>query len=230
MDVVYEDNHLIIVNKAASEIVQADRTGDTTLADAVKEYLREKYHKPGNVFVGVAHRLDRPVSGLVVMAKTGKALARLNGMFREGKVRKMYWTVVRNRPPRDEDVLVNYLTRNAERNKSYATDRERPGSKRAVLHYRLRARSDNYFLLEVDLMTGRHHQIRCQLARMGCPIKGDVKYGYPRPNPDGGICLHARRISFVHPVTKRTVDVEADAPQWAEMFRDTGRRQEGLDR
>lgn len=218
MDVVYEDNHLIIVNKAAAEIVQGDRTGDATLADAVKEYLREKYHKPGNVFVGVAHRLDRPVSGLVVMAKTGKALARLNAMFREGQVRKTYWAVVRNRPPREEDVLVNYLTRNAERNKSYAADRERPGSKRAVLHYRLKARSDNYYLLEVDLMTGRHHQIRCQLAKMGCPIKGDVKYGYPRPNPDGGICLHARRVSFVHPVTKQTVEVVADAPQWAGMF------------
>lgn len=212
MTVLYEDNHLIIVNKTASEIVQGDKTGDTPLADMVKQYLKEKYAKPGNVFVGVTHRLDRPVSGLVVFAKTSKALARLNDMFRNSEVKKTYWAVVKNRPPHDEDELVHYLVRNEKQNKSYASDAERPGSKRAVLHYRLIGASQNYFLLEVDLKTGRHHQIRCQLAKIGCPIKGDLKYGFPRSNPDGSICLHARRIRFVHPVSKNPIDVVAPLP------------------
>lgn len=212
MTVVYEDNHIIIVNKTASEIVQGDKTGDVPLSETVKQYLKEKYAKPGNVFIGVTHRLDRPVSGLVVFAKTSKALERLNAMFRNSEVKKTYWAIVKNRPPQEEGELVHYLVRNEQQNKSYAYDHERPGSKRAVLHYRLIAASQNYYLLEVDLQTGRHHQIRCQLAKMGCPIKGDLKYGFPRSNPDGSICLHARSVRFVHPVSKETVEVEAPLP------------------
>lgn len=212
MTVVYEDNHIIIVNKTASEIVQGDKTGDTPLSETVKQYLKEKYQKPGNVFIGVTHRLDRPVSGLVVFAKTSKALSRLNEMFKNGEVKKTYWAVVKNRPPEEEGELVNYLIRNEKQNKSYAYDTEKPGSKKAILHYRLIGHSQNYHLLEVDLKTGRHHQIRCQLAKMGCPIKGDLKYGSPRSNPDGSICLHARSVRFVHPVSKEVIAVEAPVP------------------
>ena len=177
MTVVYEDNHIIVVNKTASEIVQADKTGDTPLSETVKQYLKEKYQKPGNVFLGVTHRLDRPVSGLVIFAKTSKALTRLNEMFRAGEVKKTYWAVVKNAPKESEGELVHFLVRNEKQNKSYAYDKEVPNSKKAVLDYRLIGRSENYYLLEVDLKTGRHHQIRCQLAKMGCPIKGDLKYG-----------------------------------------------------
>lgn len=212
MTVVYEDNHIIIVNKTASEIVQGDKTGDVPLSETVKQYLKEKYHKPGNVFIGVTHRLDRPVSGLVVFAKTSKALSRLNEMFKNSEVKKTYWAIVKQTPTETEGELVNYLVRNEKQNKSYAYDTEKPGSKKAILHYRLIARSDNYCLLEVDLKTGRHHQIRCQLAKMGCPIKGDLKYGFPRSNPDGSICLHARRVRFVHPVSKELIDVVAPVP------------------
>mgnify|MGYP003188150146 FL=1 len=212
MTVVYEDNHIIIVNKTASEIVQGDKTGDVPLSETVKQYLKEKYHKPGNVFIGVTHRLDRPVSGLVVFAKTSKALSRLNEMFKNSEVKKTYWAIVKQTPAETEGELVNYLLRNEKQNKSYAYDTEKPGSKKAILHYRLIARSDNYCLLEVDLKTGRHHQIRCQLAKMGCPIKGDLKYGFPRSNPDGSICLHARRVRFVHPVSKELIDVVAPVP------------------
>ena len=212
MTVVYEDNHIIIVNKTASEIVQGDKTGDTPLSETVKQYLKEKYSKPGNVFIGVAHRLDRPVSGLVVFAKTSKALSRLNEMFKNSEVKKTYWAVVKNLPREEEGELVNYLVRNEKQNKSYAYDKEVPGSKKAILHYRLIGRSQNYYLLEIDLKTGRHHQIRCQLAKMGCPIKGDLKYGSPRSNPDGSICLHARDIRFVHPVSKEPIEVEAPVP------------------
>lgn len=212
MTVVYEDNHIIIVNKTASEIVQGDKTGDVPLSETVKQYLKEKYHKPGNVFIGVTHRLDRPVSGLVVFAKTSKALSRLNEMFKNSEVKKTYWAIVKQTPAETEGELVNYLVRNEKQNKSYAYDTEKPGSKKAILHYRLIARSDNYSLLEVDLKTGRHHQIRCQLAKMGCPIKGDLKYGFPRSNPDGNICLHARRVRFVHPVSKELIDVVAPVP------------------
>lgn len=212
MTVVYEDNHLIIVNKTASEIVQGDKTGDTPLSETVKQYIKEKYAKPGNVFLGVVHRLDRPVSGLVVFAKTSKALARLNEMFRNSEVKKTYWAMVKQRPPQDEGELVNYLVRNEKQNKSYAYDKEVKNSKKAVLHYRLIGHSQNYFLLEVDLKTGRHHQIRCQLAKMGCPIKGDLKYGFARSNPDGSICLHAHRVKFVHPVSKELIDVTAPLP------------------
>lgn len=212
MTVIYEDNHIIIVNKTASEIVQGDKTGDVPLSETVKQYLKEKYHKPGNVFIGVTHRLDRPVSGLVVFAKTSKALSRLNEMFKNSEVKKTYWAIVKQTPAETEGELVNYLVRNEKQNKSYAYDTEKPGSKKAILHYRLIARSDNYSLLEVDLKTGRHHQIRCQLAKMGCPIKGDLKYGFPRSNPDGSICLHARRVRFVHPVSKELIDVVAPVP------------------
>lgn len=212
MTVVYEDNHIIIVNKTASEIVQGDKTGDTPLSETVKQYLKEKYQKPGNVFIGVTHRLDRPVSGLVIFAKTSKALSRLNEMFKNSEVKKTYWAVVKNRPPKEEGELVNYLIRNEKQNKSYAYDTEKPGSKKAVLRYRLIGHSQNYHLLEVDLKTGRHHQIRCQLAKMGCSIKGDLKYGSPRSNPDGSICLHARSVRFVHPVSKEVIAVEAPVP------------------
>ena len=212
MTVVYEDNHIIIVNKTASEIVQGDKTGDVPLSETVKQYLKEKYQKPGNVFIGVTHRLDRPVSGLVVFAKTSKALSRLNEMFKNSEVKKTYWAIVKQTPAETEGELVNYLVRNEKQNKSYAYDTEKPGSKKAILHYRLIARSDNYSLLEVDLKTGRHHQICCQLAKMGCPIKGDLKYGFPRSNPDASICLHARRVCFVHPVSKELIDVVAPVP------------------
>lgn len=212
MTVIYEDNHIIVVNKTASEIVQGDKTGDTPLSETVKQYLKDKYQKPGNVFIGVTHRLDRPVSGLVIFAKTSKALSRLNEMFKNSEVKKTYWAIVKDCPPETEGTLVHYLVRNEKQNKSYAYDREKPGAKKAVLHYKLIGHSDNYYLLEVDLQTGRHHQIRCQLAKMGCPIKGDLKYGFPRSNPDGSICLHARRVSFVHPVSKMPIDLEAPLP------------------
>ena len=213
MDVVYEDNHLIIVNKSSSEIVQGDKTGDKPLAEMVKEYIKQKYHKPGNVFLGVVHRLDRPVSGLVVFARTSKALARLNEMFRTKEVHKTYWAIVGNCPPTEEGELVHWLVRNEKQNKSYAYDKEKPEAKKAILDYKLIGRSERYFLLEVDLKPGRHHQIRCQLAKMGCPIKGDLKYGSPRSNPDGSICLHARRVRFVHPVSKQEIDVTAPVPE-----------------
>ena len=213
MTVIYEDNHIIVVNKTASEIVQGDKTGDTPLSETVKLYLKEKYAKAGNVFIGVTHRLDRPVSGLVVFAKTSKALPRLNEMFKNGEVKKTYWAIVKNAPKEPEGELVHYLVRNERQNKRYASDREVPNSKKAILNYRLIGRSQNYFLLEVDLKTGRHHQIRCQLAKIGCPIKGDLKYGFPRSNPDGSICLHARHVSFIHPVSKKLIELDAPVPE-----------------
>lgn len=212
MTVLYEDNHIIIVNKSSSEIVQGDKTGDKPLVEIVKEYIKEKYHKPGNVFLGVVHRLDRPVSGVVVFARTGKALARLNEMFRTKDVHKTYWAIVANQPPVPEGELTHWLVRKEQQNKSFAYDKEVPQSKKAILDYHVIAKSDRYFLLEVDLKTGRHHQIRCQLAKIGCPIKGDLKYGAPRSNPDGSISLHARRIRFVHPVSKKEICVEAPVP------------------
>lgn len=213
MTVVYEDNHIVVVNKTSSEIVQGDKTGDTPLSEMVKQYLKEKYNKPGNVFIGVTHRLDRPVSGLVVFAKTSKALPRLNEMFRNGEVKKTYWAIVKECPKETEGELLHYLVRNEKQNKSYAYDKEVKNSKKAVLHYKLIGHSQNYYLLEVDLKTGRHHQIRCQLAKMGCPIKGDLKYGSPRSNPDGSICLHARTVQFVHPVSKEMIRLTAPVPE-----------------
>lgn len=213
MTVLYEDNHIIIVNKTVSEIVQGDKTGDKPLSEIVKEYLKEKYNKPGNVFIGVTHRLDRPTSGIVVFAKTSKALPRLNDMFKNKEVSKTYWAIVKNTPKQSEGTLKHYLVRNEKQNKSYAYDTEKPNSKLAILHYKTIARSDNYNLLEIDLETGRHHQIRCQLAKIGCPIKGDLKYGAERSNPDGGISLHARKVSFIHPVSKELIEVTAPVPE-----------------
>jgi len=218
MEVIYEDNHLIAVNKNCHELVQGDKTGDTSLADLLKTWLKEKYAKPGNVFVGVTHRLDRPVTGVVVFAKTSKALARMNELFRTGEIKKTYWAIVRNRPPEVEQELTHWLIRNEKQNKSYVcTPSQKRDARKAVLHYRLLAQSENYYLLEIDLQTGRHHQIRCQLAAIGCPIRGDLKYGAGRSNPDGGISLHARRVSFVHPVSKRPINIVApvpDEPLW----------------
>lgn len=220
MQVIYEDNHIIIVSKRSGEIVQGDKTGDRTLADDVKQYVKEKYAKPGNVFLGVVHRLDRPVWGLVVFAKTSKALSRLNDMFRTGDVHKTYWAITQNCPAEPEAVLTDWISRNEKQNKSYVYDHEVPGSKKAMLHYKVIGRSDNYTLVEVNLMTGRHHQIRCQLANIGCPIKGDLKYGARRSNPDGSISLLARKIEFVHPVSKEKIYAEAPLPDdrlWREM-------------
>ena len=213
MKVIYEDNHIIAVNKTCSEIVQGDKTGDKPLSEIVKQWLKEKYDKPGNVFIGVTHRLDRPVSGLVLFAKTSKALPRLNDMFRTGDIKKTYWAIVKKQPPAEEGELVHFLVRNEKQNKSYAYDTEKPDSKKAILNYKVINRSDNYFLLEVDLKTGRHHQIRCQLAKMGCPIKGDLKYGYERSNKDGGISLHARKVNFIHPVSKEPIGIIAPVPE-----------------
>ena len=220
MNVVYEDNHIIIVSKRSGEIVQGDKTGDRTLADDVKAYIKEEYAKPGNVFLGVTHRLDRPVWGLVVFAKTSKALSRLNDMFRNGDVHKTYWAVCQNAPAEQEATLTHWLTRNERQNKSYAYDREVPGSKKAVLHYKVIGRSERYTLVEIQLMTGRHHQIRCQLAKIGCPIKGDLKYGARRSNPDGSISLLARKVEFTHPVSKEKICVESPVPDdklWKEI-------------
>lgn len=213
MEVVYEDNHIIIVNKRPGEIVQGDKTGDEPLSETVKRYLKEKYQKPGNVFCGVVHRLDRPVWGLVVFAKTSKALTRLNEMFRDGKVRKTYWAVTRNRPPKQSDRLVHYITTTERNNKSYASLKPKNGAKEAVLSYSLIGASDRYNLLEVNLETGRKHQIRVQLAAVGCPIKGDLKYGDKRSNPDGSISLQAHRIEFEHPVSHEHIDVTAPVPE-----------------
>ena len=213
MNVLYEDNHIIIINKAAGEIVQGDKTGDKPLSDIVKEYLKEKYNKPGNVFCGVTHRLDRPTSGVVVFAKTSKALSRLNEMFRNDSVDKIYWAIVKNRPPKTEDKLIHYLIKNEKNNKSTAYDIEKPNAKKAVMHYRLISTSQNYSLLEVNLETGRHHQIRCQLAKIGSPVKGDLKYGADRSNSDGSISLHARGISFIHPVSKLKIEITAPVPE-----------------
>lgn len=212
MTVLYEDNHIIIVNKTNSEIVQGDKTGDKPLSEIVKEWLKAKYNKPGNVFCGVTHRLDRPVSGIVIFAKTSKALSRLNEMFKNKEIKKIYWAITKNAPLVSSGTLTHYLVRNEKQNKSYAYDTEKPNSKKAILHYRLITRSDKYNLLEIDLETGRHHQIRCQLAKMGCPIKGDLKYGADRSNADGGISLHARKVSFIHPVSKNQVEVIAPVP------------------
>ena len=214
MNVLYEDNHIIVVNKQSGEIVQGDKTGDTPLSDIVKTYLKEKYNKPGNVFLGVVHRLDRPVSGVVLFAKTSKALPRLNKLFAEHeKVKKTYWAIVGNKPPQESGTLTHWLTRNEKTNTAKAYDREVPNSKKAILDYRLIAASQRYFLLEIQLHTGRHHQIRCQLAKIGFPIKGDLKYGAPRSNPDGSICLHARHLELEHPVTHEILSITAPVPQ-----------------
>ena len=213
MDIIYEDNHLIAVNKNCHEIVQGDKTGDVPLSDTLKAWVKEKYAKPGNVFIGVAHRLDRPVTGVVLFAKTSKSLSRLNELFRLGKVKKTYWAIIKNPPPEPEGELIHWIVRNEKQNKSVAFDTEKETAKQAILHYRLLSKSERYCLLEIDLKTGRHHQIRCQLAKIGCPVKGDLKYGAERSNPDGGISLHARKLSFIHPVSQQPVDIIAPVPE-----------------
>ena len=212
LEVLYEDNHLVIVNKKSGDISQGDKTGDTPLSDIVKSYIKKKYNKPGNVFLGVVHRLDRPTTGTIIFARTSKALERLNKMLREKKIHKTYWAVVKNKPENDHDTLINYLKKNPKNNKSTAYKHEVAGSKRAVLHYKRIKSLDNYHLLEVDLETGRHHQIRCQLSAIGSPIKGDLKYGFDRSNKDGSIHLHARKIAFIHPVSKEQIIVFAPTP------------------
>ena len=249
MKVIYEDNHIIIVSKESGEIVQGDKTGDKPLSETVKEYIKEKYQKPGEVFLGVVHRLDRPVAGLVVFARTSKALARLNRMFAEGEVHKTYWAIVGSEKSRvkseefaaaipsangtpegnsslftlHSSLLTHWLVRNEKQNKSYAYDREVPHSKKAELKYRVIGQGDRYQLLEVELLTGRHHQIRCQLAKIGLPIKGDLKYGAPRSNPDGSISLLSRRMEFIHPVSKLPIVAEAPVPAdnlWQALVRE----------
>ena len=212
MDILYEDNHLIIVNKRCGEIVQVDKTGDISLEQTVKEYLKKKYNKPGDVFLGVAHRVDRPVSGIVLFARTSKALVRLNQMFQDKVIRKTYWAIVKDCPPKESDTLVHYLRRDSQKNRSFCYTEEKPDTKKAILHYKHLYSSDRYHLLEIDLETGRHHQIRSQLAAIGCPIRGDLKYGYPRSNPDGGISLHARQICFNHPVKDEKFNLLAPTP------------------
>lgn len=213
MTVLYEDNHLIAVNKSSSEIVQGDKTGDEPLSETIKKYIKEKYNKPGDVYLGVTHRLDRPVSGVVLFARTSKALTRLNEMFKTQQVKKTYWAIVKNKPANPEGRLEHYLVRNEKQNKSYAHDKMVPNAKKAALKYKLIGQSDTFYLLEIELETGRHHQIRCQLAKMGCPIKGDLKYGFPRSNPNGGISLHARSVEFIHPVSKEQVSITAPVPE-----------------
>lgn len=213
MEILYEDNHIIIVNKAPGEIVQGDKTGDKPLVEMLKDFVRERDHKPGNVFMGVVHRLDRPVSGVVVFAKTSKALSRLNAMFASGDVHKTYWAITRNKPAEPEALLTHWIRSVERNNKSYASETPVKDAKEARLAYRLIASSERYHLLEVRLMTGRKHQIRVQLSSIGCPVKGDLKYGDKRSNPDGSISLHARRISFVHPVSGKEIDVTAPVPQ-----------------
>ncbi|MBO0593032.1 RNA pseudouridine synthase [Cellulophaga sp. E16_2] len=213
--VIYEDNHLIAINKRPGDIVQGDKTGDAPLSDVVKEYIKIKYNKPGNVYLGVAHRLDRPTSGIVVFAKTSKALPRLNKLFAEKEAKKTYWAVVKNQPPKQNDLLTHWLKRNTKQNKSYANTKEVPESKKAILSYTIAKKLDNYFLLEIDLHTGRHHQIRAQLTAVGCVIKGDLKYGADRSNKDGSIHLHARKLSFIHPVKKEAITIIAEPPNEA---------------
>ena len=212
LQVLHEDNHIIVVNKRVGDIVQGDKTGDKPLADIVKEYIKEKYNKPGEVFLGVVHRLDRPTSGIVVFARTSKALTRLNETFKNRETQKTYWAVVKNCPPKDVDTLIHFLTRNPKNNTSKAHLKEVKDSKKASLTYSIIQKLNKYFALEIDLHTGRHHQIRCQLAAIGCPIKGDLKYGFDRSNPDGGIHLHARKLIITHPTTKETLTFVAPTP------------------
>lgn len=218
MQVLYEDNHIIIVSKTVNEIVQGDKTGDATLIDAVKQYIKVKYNKPGDVFLGLAHRLDRPTSGIVVFARTSKALSRLNAMFRDGEIHKTYWAITANCPKETEGTLENFIQKNEKLNKSFIAPNETKEAKKAILNYRIISKSDRYYLWEINLLTGRHHQIRCQLAAINCPIKGDLKYGYPRSNPDGGLSLHARKVEFIHPVSKKEISVIAPVPEGDKLW------------
>lgn len=212
LQVLFEDNHIIIVNKRSGDITQGDKTGDKPLSDVVKEYIKEKYNKAGNVFLGVVHRLDRPTSGVIIFARTSKALERLNKMLRDKEIHKTYWAVVKNHPKKEKATLINYLKKNPKNNKSSVFQKEIDGSKKAILHYTILKKLDNYSLLEIDLETGRHHQIRAQLSNIGFPIKGDLKYGFNRSNKDGSIHLHARKIEFIHPVAKEKITVTAPTP------------------
>ncbi|MCF6367159.1 MAG: RNA pseudouridine synthase [Bacteroidales bacterium] len=211
-EIIYEDNHLIIANKKPGDIVQGDKTGDKTLADDIKDYIKQKHNKPGDVFLGIAHRLDRPTSGIVIFARTSKALARINKMFAEKEINKTYIAIVDKKPPKQKDTITHYLVRNRKQNKSYANNKEVSNSKKAMLTYEIKIKSDKYYLLEIKLHTGRHHQIRAQLAKIGCNIKGDLKYGFPRSNPDGGICLHAYKTEFLHPVKRENIILAANPP------------------
>jgi 23S rRNA pseudouridine1911/1915/1917 synthase len=213
LQVLYEDNHIIVINKRVGDIVQGDQTGDKPLADVVKEYLKDKYNKPGEAFVGVVHRLDRPTTGLVVFAKTSKALTRLNESFKNRETQKTYWAAIKNIPSKLEDTLTHYLVRNPKNNQSKAFDKEVKDSKKASLTYKLLKKLDRFAILEIDLHTGRHHQIRAQLSKIGCPIKGDLKYGFDRSNTDGGIHLHARKLTFIHPVKKEEITIIAPTPK-----------------
>ena len=213
LEILYEDNHLIAVYKKPSDLSQSDKTGDAALDSETKKYLAVKYNKPGDVFLGVVHRLDRPVGGVMLFARTSKALERMNEVFRTREVKKIYLAVVKERPPEEEGVLTHFLKKNEKQNKTYVYDNEVKGSKKASLSYKLAGRSDRYFLLEIELHTGRHHQIRAQLAKIGCPVKGDLKYGYQRSNEDGSICLFARKLEFIHPVKKEKVSITAHFPQ-----------------
>lgn len=221
MEILFEDNHLIAVNKLPSEIVQGDKTGDIPLSKNVADFLKEKYNKPGDAFIGVIHRIDRPVSGIVLFAKTSKALARMNEMFQTKAVHKTYWAIVRNRPQKTEDVLIHFLTRNNEKNKSFASANEKKNSKKAELKYTLLYSFDNYHLLEILPQTGRHHQIRAQLSAIGCPIKGDVKYGDKRSNPDASIHLHAQKLEFIHPISKENICITAQPPLSDVLWKNT---------
>jgi 23S rRNA pseudouridine1911/1915/1917 synthase len=212
LQILHEDNHIIVVNKRVGDIVQGDKTGDKPLSDVVKEYIKDKYNKPGEVFLGVVHRLDRPTTGIVVFAKTSKALTRLNELFKNRETQKTYWAVVKNKPPKTEDKLVHFLKRNEKNNTSKAHIKEVPESKVASLDYKIIKELNNYFALEINLHTGRHHQIRAQLSAIGCPIKGDLKYGFDRSNPDGGIHLHAQKLTFIHPVSKENIQITAPVP------------------
>ena len=213
MEILHEDNHLVIINKRSSDIVQGDKTGDEPLSEKVKKYLKKKYHKPGEVFLGVVHRLDRPVSGALIFARTSKALGRMNELLRQKEVHKTYWAVVKTKPPKDQDHLIHYLKKNQQKNKSFAYNEPGEGRLMAEMAYKLIGKSDNYYLLEVELFTGRHHQIRVQLARIGCPVKGDLKYGYPRSNKNASIHLHARKIEFIHPIRKEPLSITAPPPE-----------------
>ncbi|MCG2611636.1 RluA family pseudouridine synthase [Flavobacterium sp. SM15] len=212
LQVLHEDNHIIVINKRVGDIVQGDKTGDKPLSDVVKEYIKDKYNKPGEVFLGVVHRLDRPTTGIVVFARTSKALTRLNDLFKNRETQKTYWAVVKNQPPKPEDNLIHFLKRNPKNNTSKAHLKEVPESKKASLDYKIIKKLDNYYALEINLHTGRHHQIRSQLSAIGCPIKGDLKYGFDRSNPDGGIHLHARKLILTHPVTKEILQIIAPVP------------------
>lgn len=227
LQILFEDNHLVIVSKHSGDIVQSDKTGDQPLVDKVKEYIKKKFNKPGEVFLGIPHRIDRPTTGIVIFCRNSRSLERINQMFKDKSIRKTYWAIVKNRPPKNSDKLIHYLKRNEQQNKSYASEDQKTGSQRSELDYKVIAHSDRYYLLEIDLHTGRHHQIRAQLAKIGSPIKGDLKYGYERSNEDGSISLHARKVEFLHPSKKIPLTIVAPVPAdklWQHFESETDRK------